>query len=112
MPPSNQSMVPRDRETRGLPSTAAIFGHPVHPMIVPYPVAFLTAALATGLEARATWDPFRGGASGLVLGACILTGTAAGAVGAIDYYTIRRVRTAAGGAHPIRWATRWPWASP
>ena len=82
---------------RGVPSTAAIFGHPIHPMIVPYPVAFLTAALATDLAARATRDPFWGRESGWLLGAGIASGAAAGAVGAIDYYTIRRAREATVG---------------
>ena len=91
------SVVSKDQQTRGLPSTAAIFGHPIHPMIVPYPISFLTAALATDVAARATRDPFWGRASGLLLGAGILSGAAAGAVGAIDYYTIRRARTTAAG---------------
>jgi len=102
MPRSKLSVVPRDREIGGLPSTAAIFGHPIHPMIVPYPIAFLTAALATDLAARATRDPFWGRASRLLLGADILTSAAAGAVGATDYYTIRRARkTAAGRIHSL-----------
>ncbi len=97
MPRPSLSVVTKDATTRGLPSTAAIFGHPIHPMIVPYPIAFLTAALATDLAARATRDSFWGRASGLLLGAGILTGAAAGAVGAIDYYTIRRARKSAAG---------------
>ena len=88
--------MPRDppAPTCGVPSTAAIFGHPIHPKIVPYPVAFLTAALATDLAARATRDPFWGWASGWLLGAGIASGVTAGAVGAIDYCTIRRAREA------------------
>ncbi len=80
--------------TRGMPSTAAIFGHPIHPMLIPYPVAFLTAALGTDLAAQATRDPFWGRVSKWLLGAGIVSGAAAGAVGAIDYYTIRRAREA------------------
>jgi uncharacterized membrane protein len=30
-------------------STAKIAGHPIHPMLIPFPVAFLVAALATDL---------------------------------------------------------------
>ena len=37
----------RDHPIRGLPSTAAIGGHPIHPMIVPYPIAFLTGVVAS-----------------------------------------------------------------
>lgn len=32
-------------------STATIAGHPLHPMIVPFPIAFFTAALACDLAA-------------------------------------------------------------
>jgi uncharacterized membrane protein len=77
---------------RGLPSTAAVAGHPIHPMVVPYPIAFLTTALVTDVAARRTGDPFWTRASGLLLGAGIATGLAAGLIGAIDYFTIRRAR--------------------
>lgn len=77
---------------RGLPSTAAIGGHPIHPMIVPYPIACLTAVVATDIAARTTGDPFWARASKWLVGAGIVTGLAAGAVGAVDYYTIRRAR--------------------
>jgi uncharacterized membrane protein len=79
---------------RGAPSTAAIFGHPIHPMIVPYPIAFLTTALATDLAAKATGDKFWARTSRWLLEAGIASGAAAGAVGAIDYFTIRRAREA------------------
>ncbi|WFT79135.1 DUF2231 domain-containing protein [Methylobacterium sp. CB376] len=82
----------RANPTRGLPSTAAIVGHPVHPMMIPFPIAFLTSALLTDIAARATRDPFWARASKLLLGAGIASGVAAGAVGAIDYLTIRRAR--------------------
>lgn len=81
-----------EHPTRGLPSTAAIAGHPLHPMMVPFPIAFLTAALATDVAAMSTRDPFWSRASRLLLGAGIASGLAAGALGAIDYYTIRRAR--------------------
>jgi uncharacterized membrane protein len=77
---------------RGLPSTAAIAGHPIHPMMIPYPIAFLTTALVTDIAAKRTGDPFWSRASELLLGAGIVTGLAAGVIGAIDYFTIRRAR--------------------
>ncbi len=82
----------RARPVRGLPSTAAIMGHPIHPMLIPFPITFLTAALATDVAARTTEDPFWSRASRWMLGAGIVTGLVAGAVGAIDYFTIRRAR--------------------
>lgn len=81
-----------ERPLRGVPSTAAIAGHPIHPMLVPYPVAFLTGAIGSDLMARNTQDPFWSRASRWLLGAGIVSGLAAGAVGAIDYFTIRRAR--------------------
>ena len=86
-----------DGPIRGLPSTAAIMGHPIHPMMIPFPITFLTAALATDLAARATRDPFWARASNWLLGAGTVSGLAAGAVGAIDYLTIRRAREASVG---------------
>ena len=77
---------------RGLPSTAAVMGHPIHPMLIPFPITFLTAALATDVAARTTEDPFWSRTSRWMLGAGIVTGLVAGAVGAIDYFTIRRAR--------------------
>ena len=83
--------------TRGLPSTAAIMGHPIHPMLIPFPVAFLNAAVATDLAARSTGDPFWSRASGWLIGAGVVSGLLAGAVGAIDYFTIRRARESSMG---------------
>jgi len=82
----------RARPVRGLPSTAAVMGHPIHPMLIPFPITFLTAALATDVAARTTEDPFWSRTSRWMLGAGIVTGLLAGAVGAIDYFTIRRAR--------------------
>lgn len=81
-----------ERPMRGVPSTAAVAGHPIHPMMIPYPVAFLTTALVTDLAASRTGDPFWSRATKLLLGAGIATGLAAGTAGAIDYFTIRRAR--------------------
>jgi uncharacterized membrane protein len=82
----------REHPVRGLPSTAAIVGHPIHPMLIPFPITFLTVALATDVAARQTRDPFWSRTSRWMLGAGIVTGLVAGAVGAIDYFTIRRAR--------------------
>ena len=81
-----------DEPIRGLPSTAAVVGHPIHPMLIPYPIAFRTAVVATDLAARSTRDPFWSRASEVLLGAGLVSGVVAGAVGAIDYFTIRRAR--------------------
>ena len=93
------SPVKGDRRTpiRGLPSTAAVLGHPIHPMMIPYPVAFLTTAVASDIAARRTGDPFWARASQVLLGAGIVGGLGAAVFGIIDYVTIKRAREKATG---------------
>ena len=79
------------------PSRAAIMGHPIHPMLIPYPLTFLTTALATDLTFWATGGGFWAQASLWLIGAGVVTGVAAGAVGAIDYFGIPRARAVAMG---------------
>jgi uncharacterized membrane protein len=79
------------------PSRAAILGHPIHPMLVPYPLTFLTTALATDLAFWATGGGFWAQASLWLIGAGVVTGLAAGAVGAVDYFGIPRARAVAMG---------------
>lgn len=78
-------------------SKAALRGHPIHPMLIPYPISFLTSALATDIAARRTGDPFWARASRTLLLAGLGTGLAAGAVGAVDYVGVERVRQHAAG---------------
>jgi uncharacterized membrane protein len=77
---------------RPAPSTAAIGGHPVHPMLVPYPIALLSAAAACDLAARLTGDPFWVRASRLYLYGGLVMGAAAATAGATDFATIKRAR--------------------
>jgi uncharacterized membrane protein len=79
------------------PSRAAILGHPIHPMLIPFPLAALTGALLTDLAFWMTGDPFWARASTWLLGFGVLTGLAAGAVGAIDYFGVPRARAVAMG---------------
>lgn len=74
------------------PSTAAIRGHPIHPMLVPFPIAFLIAAFATDLALWATGDPSWASASVWLLGAGFVTGLLAAGAGLIDFVTVHRVR--------------------
>ena len=47
-----------DDHTRGAPSRVAIAGHPLHPMLIPFPIALLLGAFAADLLAWWTGDPF------------------------------------------------------
>jgi uncharacterized membrane protein len=79
------------------PSTAAILRHPVHPMLVPFPLAFLVGTLATDLAFWGTDDAFFARASLWLVGAGVVTGLIAAGVGLVDFLTIARVREHAMG---------------
>jgi uncharacterized membrane protein len=86
------------RSDRGaVRSTAAIAGHPIHLMLVPFPVAFLGGALATDLAFWGTGDLFWARGSAWLLGAGIVTGVLAAIAGLIDFLTISRARSLAAG---------------
>lgn len=84
--------------SRPAPSRAAIFGHPVHAMLVPFPVAFLLAAFAADGVAWWSPDPFWVRAATWLVGSGVVTGVSAALFGLIDFLTIRRAR-----AHVIGW---------
>ena len=76
----------------GVESTAAVFHHPIHPMVIAFPVAALMAAPLADLAARGSADPFwRRAGRWLLLGG-LTSGLAASAVGMVDYLAIGRVR--------------------
>lgn len=73
-------------------STAKIMGHPIHPMLVLFPVAFLTSALFTDAahwySGAAVWAV----ASVWLLGAGIVTALIAAVAGFIDFLGSERIR--------------------
>ena len=75
-------------------STASIFGHPIHPMLIPFPVACFFGALATdivyALSANPMWQLF----SIWLITAGLVMGALAAVFGFIDYFGDRRVRQA------------------
>jgi uncharacterized membrane protein len=83
-----------DREYRdsGVPSTVAVAGHPFHPLLVTFPIAFLTAALPTDLAYWFTEDAFWAKVSVWLIGAGIATGLIAAVTGMLDFLRIERVR--------------------
>ena len=76
----------------GVESTAAVFHHPIHPMVIAFPVATLMAAPAADLAARATGDKFWRRAGRWLLAGGLASGAAASAVGLVDYLAIPQVR--------------------
>lgn len=75
-----------------IPSKAALFGHPIHPMLIPFPIASLVGVLITDLVYASTGDAFWANAARWLLLAGIVTGAGAGIVGAVDYLGIRQVQ--------------------
>lgn len=86
-----------DDLNRGVRSTASINGHPIHPMLVPFPIAFLVGALATDLAFWGTGDHFWSTASMWLVGAGLVMGALAAVFGLTDFLTIARARTGSTG---------------
>ncbi|HEY8615001.1 DUF2231 domain-containing protein [Phenylobacterium sp.] len=78
-------------------STAKVAGHPLHPMLIPFPIAFLTAAPVTDVVYLATDRPGWAEASMWLLGAGIASALLAAVLGFIDFFgdkDVRRLRQA------------------
>jgi uncharacterized membrane protein len=83
-------------------SRASINGHPIHPMLVPLPIAAFLFLLATDVGYWLTADPFWARASLWLVGVGVVTGALAGAVGAVDFWAVPQARRhGAGWVHAI-----------
>ncbi|GAA4043120.1 DUF2231 domain-containing protein [Sphingomonas rosea] len=82
-------------------STAAIFGHPLHPMLVPFPIVCWIGALITDITysrtANIQWANF---SAWLIVAGLVMGGFAALA-GIIDYFGDRRVRSGTAKLHGL-----------
>jgi len=76
----------------GVPSTVAIAGHPLHPLTVIFPIAFLALALGTDFGYWLTRDFFWARASIWLIGLGLGAGLLAAATGMSDFLKIERVR--------------------
>lgn len=77
----------------GVESSAAIVHHPIHPMLIAFPVTTLIGAAVTDAVFLATGGLFWSTASWWLLLAGIVSGAAAAVPGAIDYFAIPQVRS-------------------
>lgn len=86
----------------GVTSTVAIAGHPIHPVIVTLPIAFLVAVPVCDLVYFWTKDSFWARGAFWLVAAGVVTGLLAAATGLMDFLGIERVRKrTAGWAHMI-----------
>jgi uncharacterized membrane protein len=74
-------------------STASIAGHPLHPMLVPFPIAFFTATLGVDFLYLRGGDPFFFMMSQWLLGAGIVLALVAALAGLTDFVAEARIRS-------------------
>ena len=73
-------------------STARVFGHPIHPMLVPFPIGFLVGGLLSDLAYWQLGDRFFAEASVYLIGAGVVFALAAALAGFTDFFGDRRIR--------------------
>ena len=73
-------------------STASIAGHPVHPMLIPFPVVFLVTAFVTDLVFWSTGYDVWATASLWLLGAGVVMALVAALAGFTDFFGDERIR--------------------
>jgi len=84
---------------------AAVRGHPVHLMLISFPVAFWTGALGTDITGGVTHDPFWFRVSVVAIAAGTVVGALAALAGYIDYATVAMSRAARRTANGhLRWS--------
>lgn len=86
-------------EFTGIKSTAALGSHPIHPMVVPFPIAFLLGAAVSDIVFAASKNPFWAGTSYWLLLAGLVMGAIAAIGGMVDFFTIRRAQNTSGWIH-------------
>ena len=79
-------------ERFGIRSTAKIGGHPIHPMLIPIPIASLIGALLTDLAFWGSGGEFWATASAWLIGAGLVGGAAAAVAGLTDFLGNSRIR--------------------
>ena len=89
-------------EGAGITSSVAILGHPIHPIVVIFPVAFLSAAAGADIGYWLTRSEFWADGSSWLIGSGVVTAIVAAVVGIFDFIRIPRVRSRTAG-----WAHMW-----
>ena len=82
-----------DGDLRGIATTAKLGGHPIHPMLIPFPIALLVATLASDVAYWGTGDAFWARGSFWLLAAALVMSAAAAAAGFADFFGSARIRS-------------------
>lgn len=88
---------PSDYQDTGIASTVSVAGHPFHPLLVTFPIAFLVGAAATDVGYWLTQDPFWARAALWLIGSGFVSGIVAAISGMLDFVKIDRVRKRSAG---------------
>jgi uncharacterized membrane protein len=73
-------------------SSIAIGGHPLHPMLITFPIAFLFGGLACDLAYWWTGDAFWARAALWIIGSGLVMGVLAALAGMMDFLLIKEIR--------------------
>lgn len=73
-------------------SVIAIAGHPVHAMLVSFPVAFLLGGLGSDLLYWQSYDPFWARMSLWLIGTGFIVGCMAAAAGMLEFFMVKEIR--------------------
>ena len=80
-------------------STAKIAGHPVHPMLIPFPIAFFVGTLLVDIVYWQTGEAFWATAGRWLLGAGLVMAALAALAGLTDFLGERRIRALTAAWH-------------
>lgn len=82
--------------SKPIPSKAAIKGHPIHPMLIPFPIVLIPAALVADIVYAVNdgeeWVSAWATGAAWLLGGAVVMGALAAIAGATDYFGVRAVR--------------------
>ena len=82
-------------------TTAKIAGHPIHPMLIPFPIAFLVATLGCDLAFWSTGNGVWSTASLWLLGAALVMAALAAVAGLTDFIGDERIRALSAAWHHL-----------
>ncbi len=78
--------------SQGTRTAVAVKGHPLHPMLVTFPIAFLISVPGSDLAFLLTGDPFWARTSFWLLGVGTAMGFVAGLSGTVELLAVRGIR--------------------
>jgi uncharacterized membrane protein len=88
-----------DRDLMGVAATAKVADHPLHPMLIPFPIALLVATFACDVAYWSSGNAFWAQAGAWSLGAAIVMAALAALAGLTDFLGNARIRAVSDAWH-------------